>query len=317
MGLNNLGQVCGTTSGYQAFLWSNGTRSYLGTLGSTSFADGINDLGQVVGYSYNGDVLRPAMYYNGTVTDMGSFSIYQNYALAINNSGEAVGYTVIAQGSFPYYATSWQGGTVHNLGVLPHHGGFSIANDLNSAGTVVGMSGNFAFVYTTATGMKPLTNFPSTFVSEAYSVNDAGVIVGKAGADSLGNYYHAVVWNNGTISDLGILGISTGFGSQANSVNDLGQIVGSSDTTNGLQHAFIYDATNGMRDLNLFIDPSLGLTLTSALQINDSSQILADASNGDSYLLTLVPEPSAAILIIIGLVPLVVLRTATARRRSV
>ena len=179
------------------------------------------------------------------------------------------------------------------------------------------MSGNFAFVYTTATGMKPLTNFPSTFVSEAYSVNDAGVIVGKAGADSLGNYYHAVVWNNGTISDLGILGISTGFGSQANSVNDLGQIVGSSDTTNGLQHAFIYDATNGMRDLNLFIDPSLGLTLTSALQINDSSQILADASNGDSYLLTLVPEPSAAILIIIGLVPLVVLRTATARRRSV
>ncbi len=53
----------------------------------------------------------------------------------------------------------------------------------------------------------------------------------------------------------------------------------------GNEHAFISSGI-GITDLNNLIDPSLGLTLTDALQINDNGQILAWAndSNGSGIL---------------------------------
>lgn len=84
-GINNLGQIVGTSgsadlgNGVQhAFIYQSGTMSYLGNLGGqSSLAEGINDSGQVTGYSAVGGSLLPRhafLYSNGTMTDLGTLA---------------------------------------------------------------------------------------------------------------------------------------------------------------------------------------------------------------------------------------------------
>ena len=56
-------------------------------------------------------------------------------------------------------------------------------------------------------------------------------------------------------------------------------------------HAFLYGG-GVMIDLNNFLAQSIGTALTDAVDINDSGQIIALGSNGDTYLLTPSPEPA-------------------------
>ncbi len=69
-------------------------------------------------------------------------------------------------------------------------------------------------------------------------------------------------------------------------------------------HAFLYDVSDGMVDLNTLIDPLSGWELTNGLAINDAGQIVANGTNFDGYthaiLLTPVPEPSTFILAVLG-----------------
>jgi probable HAF family extracellular repeat protein len=93
--------------------------------------------------------------------------------------------------------------------------------------------------------------------SEAYGLNDDGVVVG-ASAIAGNTASHAFVYSNGSMHDLGVL--SGGTNSAAYGVNSSGQIAGTSDeligTWNGcaactpavVQRAFVVDS-GGMRDL--------------------------------------------------------------------
>jgi len=72
-----------------------------------------------------------------------------------------------------------------------------------------------------------------------------------------------------TIFDLGTLG---GAHSSAHHINTKGQIVGTSDTAEGLQHAFLWDHINGMRGLG-----TLGGESSEAIEINNSGQIVGNS----------------------------------------
>ena len=94
-----------------AFLYRNGTRTDLGTLasGNYSTASGVNNKGDVVGYSYIGQTgnCTPSQYTpeikhafitvnGGKMTDLGNLAnktICSSWARAINDSGEIVGYS--------------------------------------------------------------------------------------------------------------------------------------------------------------------------------------------------------------------------------
>jgi len=120
--------------------------------------------------------------------------------------------------------------------------------------------------------------------------------------------------NTGAI-DLGNLG---GSDAVANALNNSSQVVGWSQIASGAQHAFLY-ANGTMRDLNLLIPSASGITLTTAVGIDGSDQIVAYGTNSsgqtEEFLLTPlappVPEPST-----LAMFGLVILALAARQARS-
>jgi probable HAF family extracellular repeat protein len=107
--INDAGEIVGeadlpgseVTHLHHAFLWRNGVISDLGTLGSTSHAEGINSKGQVVGRSRLGDpttTLQHAFLWEngGPMIDLNTLipansSLELRDALYINDRGEIAG----------------------------------------------------------------------------------------------------------------------------------------------------------------------------------------------------------------------------------
>jgi probable HAF family extracellular repeat protein len=109
--------------------------------------------------------------------------------------------------------------------------------------------------------------------------------------------YHAFLWTNGTMTDLGTLG---GNFSSGTAINLSGEVVGSAQTSTGLSHAVLW---NGGKITDLTTTALSGLS-GSVAGINDSGQIIGtgpDGSTGLSQLfldsngkITQLPLPSFA-----------------------
>jgi probable HAF family extracellular repeat protein len=219
-------------------------RSYaitdLGTLGGKeSTALGINNRGQVVGWSHvrGNPEPRAAFYWDATsgMRRIPTPGGAENVAFAVNESGQVVGWGALA---------------------LP--------------GTATG------FVWDTRAGQGVRLSTLGGAVSEAHAINNAGQIVGwSLTAD---NERHAVLWPNRTINpkDLGTLDY---LGSSANDISDAGTIVGWLDTEQEFPNgspvplAFIWDQANGMRDLHTF-GPRIPGQYSLAASVNDAGQIV-------------------------------------------
>src|SRR5207249_4421689 len=130
----------------------------------------------------------------------------------------------------------------------------------------------------------------------AYGINDAGQVVGRVHNGSAP--YHAALWENGTMSDLGTLGGDFG---EALAINNAGQIVGRSTDASGATRAFLWE-DGTMTDLgtlpwdsgtvtDLGILP--GLLGASAYDINDAVQMVGYSGGRDlpwsAVMWTLVP----------------------------
>src|SRR5258706_5067537 len=101
-----------------AFLYSNGAMTNLGTLGGSSgIGNGINKSGQVAGYSTNGSgTYRAFLSGGGSLTDIGDLGGGSAVAYAVNDAGQVVGSAVTAAGSnHPFL---YSGGEVNGFGTL-------------------------------------------------------------------------------------------------------------------------------------------------------------------------------------------------------
>jgi probable HAF family extracellular repeat protein len=262
----------------------------VGTLGGTESAiRALNNRGEAVGSSSTADGANHAfLYWGGRIRDL-TVAYGLDRATGINDRGDIVGQTderaalVSAGGKLDVFGPPGSAaGAVNNRGdVVGHY--------------IIEEVGIHAFRHA-AGRFTDLGTIGGTF-STPTAINDAGVIVGD-GSIAVGQD-HAFLYDDGVIRDLTPLTRN----SRANDINNLGQIVGSVD-----EHAFIYE--NGtLTDLDTLILPEAGVSLVSALAINDRGQILATACDAtrtfcDSAVrlnpIPLIPEPSSFGMLLTG-----------------
>ena len=291
----------------------------LGTLpgDGASVAMGINQLGDVVGWSVGATGTRAFIFRTGTgmAALPGLAGRPVSTARAINGAGVVVG-TASSGGTDVGHAVRWQAGTAVDLGTLG--GDFSEARGLNAAGTIVGTSttaggsalGSHAFRYTDVAGMVDLTaGFDD---GHAEAINDTGQIAGwrngrafrltgttftdlgvPAGyAQSFGTAINAsgqvaghVITGTGNAERIfrysnGAMSLIGGLGefNRAFGINTAGDVVGQGLPVLGLRQGFVYTDAGGMQGLNQLIDSSSGWFILGATGINDAGQIVGWAS---------------------------------------
>jgi probable HAF family extracellular repeat protein len=253
------GQTGGTPAATQsrAFLWQNGTKQDLGTLGGPdALAIIVNEPGHVTGYAYVSSTpdpntgippIHPFLWARGRMIDLGTFGGAVGIPLSMNNRGQVVGYADLAgdQAAHPFL---WDRGHLIDLGTL---------------------GGTFGI---------------------GWSVNEEGAVAGwtlTAGNAAL----HTFLWKRGQMQDLGAL--PGELCSIANFINSKEQIVGLSNNCDDTSHATLWEKGLPPVDLNALIPASADMHIAEAMNINDAGEIIAtaDVPNGDSHAVLLVPCP--------------------------
>ncbi len=264
--------------------------------GDISFARGINDNGQVVGYAYTSSGDRHAFMTgaNGAgIVDLGTLGGAESLSTAINNAGQVVGQTALTlDNPMGYHAflAGPEGAAMHDLGSLGRD--YSSANGINNSGQVVGHIGIFsgrpfdyhAFVTgSNGVGIKDLGTLGGTD-SFATAINDAGTVIGASYTNTGSTHAFLARAHGVGMTDLGTLGDDYSY---AIGINGSGQIVGESLARGSvLPHAFI-TGLDGSEMLDL---GTLGGRYSSATGINDTgeavgvSTVLNGGGNFDAFI---------------------------------
>ena len=253
----------------RTFLWQDGVMQDLGTLGGPDagligFKGNVemNERGQVVACSLtsltpNPDTGLPPVDpflwdKEKGMLDLGSLGGASGCAINLNNRGQVVGYSSLAEhpgacltggpGCHPFL---WDRGVLTDLGTLG--GTFGFSNSVNETGEAVGAAttqGDQAFhAFLWKKGiMTDLGTVPGDSCSGAFAINSKGQVVGNSGDCSANFFNHAFLWEDGgPMVDLNTLAVSQS-GMQlvwAKDINDRGEIAGLGELPNGDIHAIV------------------------------------------------------------------------------
>jgi len=206
------------------FLWQNGVMIPLSTLGgNNSYAAGVNNHGQEVGWAENGVrdptcVPPQVLDFEAVIWGPITGQIQQlsplsgdttTAATGINDREQVVGVSGICSDP-TRHGVLWENGMVADLGNL---GGVlnTIPWAINFRGQVIGQSdltGDstlHAFRWTKHDGMQDLGTLSGDSASLAFGTNDNDQVVGGSCVDASLNTCSAFLWRNGVMTDLNTL----------------------------------------------------------------------------------------------------------------
>jgi len=257
-----------------------GSPGDLANANSVSSPEAINNSKAVVGTATSfttGNQAAVEWAGSATPTDVGAKVGLQNLVASpaltsINDNGLITGFGS-NRGDVGFTIS---GSTVTKLPALPGGGVDVEPIAVNDSGLIVGQADTSTSVFQAAAWqngtVKALGMLPGSFTSEALAVNSAGQAVG-ADVETADTDAHAVLFANGTVTDLNAPGTGAG-DAVAHAINDSGVIVG----VGGNGHAFVYQSGQAT-DLNGLIAPGSGFTLLNADGINTNGVIVGTASN--------------------------------------
>lgn len=293
------GGMFGTTG--HASLWNASTGLQdLGTLGGGTYsvADGINDNGQVVGWSLSTNAEHAFFWTKNTgMIDLGTLTGGTlSQAFVINRNGVICGQSDSGTSNGVNDLVIWT--PTHNifdLGSLPGAvfnlpAFISDQNRINGTSIFVNL-GNFtynAFIWTQSGGLKALPTLSGATLSQGAGGNSAGIIVGSSNSASNSNEV-PIYWDNKfKIHRLPVLPET--LGGVAVSINDHDQVVGYS--TGAITHAVLWTENAGVQDLNQLIgNNNSQWTLLMAGAINNAGQIIGyGVINGENHAFLLTPQ---------------------------
>jgi probable HAF family extracellular repeat protein len=203
-------------------------------------------------------------------------------ATAINNQGQVVGWSSMNATDSVEHAFLYSNGVMNDLGTFG--GNISQAKGLNNNGEVVGIayypSNNLTHAFYYHGGAIIDLTPGSNYHSEANSINDSGQIAGGYNDPNGTGFFHAFLYQNGTLTDLAPTD-GTARSSSASQINASGQVVGrmlSSPAYNqwygflwsgGVLKTFLpipsgdYNQINGMNDAGLVVGAGVDAAGTS------------------------------------------------------
>ena len=319
--INDSGQVVGKADTdiiqegrvWKAFTWTKGCMGQAGCLQPLfpnetyrSSANAINSVGMIAGYRNGSAFLFEG---NGGVVNLGIFpQDASSWGLAINNTNKVAGFGS-NEGSAERGAL-WEKAadgryTPNDIGNLG--GNYTRATSVNDADQIVGFTSNAdgfarAFRWQKVNGsgtMIDLGVLQSFTDSYATRINKTGEAVGYSlKYENAVPVARACLWNTSGITELKVKNAAGDFQSseysEAYGLNDSTVVVGM-QLVGAEFRAFIWDAQNGMRDLNALIPEGSGWVLEAATAINNNGEIVgygyANGSGNYSAFL-LIPPPS-------------------------
>lgn len=304
--INNDGLVAGVredpvSSARQAYLWKDGVYTMLDTpinrVGAIS-ADG-KIAGEVIDYSAETYVARAAMYANSTTTMLPppvAQAEQYHFMSGINSAGKVAGTQYVDNLAHAYISIN---GVSTQLGALG--GSHSFVGGMNEAGVVVGAAeaanGDWHMFRHDGSGMVDLGALGDGRYISARDINDAGVVVGGdlAGPDESA-YSRALIYQDGELMPVGTF--APGESSLAVGINNQGQVIGIG--------SFSFLVSDGVTyNLNDLLTADNGFRIAAVHDINDSGQITGTAcavgAGCFGMLLSPVPEPQSALMLLAGL----------------
>jgi uncharacterized membrane protein len=304
----------GTENVWTSFIWKDGITSPA----NVGYALKINNHNQVVGYGGTAST-SVGVFWDGTqIVDLDEVAGGQfwNRPYALNDFGRIYGYSLGDSNSVEgwEHAVRWTpDGQIFEMGIPANGTEGNIAQAANNAGQVVGYTDNqinsAAWIWQNGI-VDSLPSLPNAIrpASWAYSINNNAEIVGVYSDPQQGTIQDAALWKNGELSILTTpTGTQFGIGYD---INDAGYVVGAAYVP-GAQHtaAILWDPVGTPYVLNDLVDNLQGLSLETAVAINNRKQIAGNAYDAQGiqhgFVLTLaIPEPPSigtALLAVLGI----------------
>lgn len=297
-----------------AVRWKSGNLTDLGALpgdGNGSASGATNTRGWIAGQSEDGEIdpisglpeVHATLWYDGRITDLGTFGGHWSLGLTLNDAGDVVGlatnstpdlYPLFPPAGTQTRAFRWRNGVLRDLGTLG--GNDAQALSVNLRGQIVGNS------YTDSIP-NDTTGIPTVhpFLWERGRMIDLGTLGGTyAGAGSCNfganctspvpqyegsmlinnrrqvigtsnltgdQVFHPFIWEHGTMADIGTLGGDNGV---AIWLTENGEVVGQADVAGSQAYHGFYWKDGAMTDLG-----TLGTDQCSrALMANTKGQVI-------------------------------------------